>query len=451
MASPILWQNKGKTVTLLDIPRSIAAAQGTLQQPCHDHVLSAAPLHAPFLSNEPKSEKARVKLRDNTMEQQLHEEYARLLEQAVQEARGAHAREWCLPRPYVQDTPRLAKKRKLSDIIIPSTSATSSSSTNCERPGQPADLPPDLLPSLAHPGGQTVNLHRMRLRQTHSSTGDSADEDMTVDPRLVANASASAASLAVSTTTQSPIYRFRIPAQATCYLSDCSDARSFRAAIRAQAQQRDTRKAFDCILLDPPWPNRSVKRTHQTAGSTYATLATLHAVRAVLLGMDVDMLMAEDCLVGVWITNRPAVRDLVLGAHGGLFACWGVELVEEWVWLKTTAHGEPVTQLDALWRKPYEVLLLGRKQRRASSRPAPPGGLDEVKRRVILSVPDLHSRKPCLKALVEPLMADADDYRALEVFARHLVAGWWSWGDECIKFNWEGCWRGEDAEHTSPD
>ena len=32
MASPILWQNKAQTVTLLDVPRSIAAAQSTLLQ-----------------------------------------------------------------------------------------------------------------------------------------------------------------------------------------------------------------------------------------------------------------------------------------------------------------------------------------------------------------------------------------------------------------------------------
>ncbi|KAK3076285.1 hypothetical protein LTS18_013420, partial [Coniosporium uncinatum] len=31
--------------------------------------------------------------------------------------------------------------------------------------------------------------------------------------------------------------------------------------------------------------------------------------------------------------------------------------------------------------------------------------------------------------------------RGLEVFARHLVEGWWSWGDEVLKFSWDGCWR----------
>ena len=157
-----------------------------------------------------------------------------------------------------------------------------------------------------------------------------------------------------------------------------------------------------------------------------------------LVGMDLDMLMANDCLVGVWITNSAAVRGLVLD-EGGLFEEWGLTLVEEWVWLKTTSRGEPVTPPDAVWRKPYEVLLLGRRGQASNGSVSGPAN---VKRRVIAGVPDLHSRKPCLKALVESIfMSDKKDYRALEVFARYLVSGWWSWGNECLKFNWEGSWQ----------
>lgn len=115
-------------------------------------------------------------------------------------------------------------------------------------------------------------------------------------------------------------------------------------------------------------------------------------------------------------------------------------LEEEWIWIKTTVHGEPATELDSLWRKPYEVLLLGRA-------PADALGVAEhaenPKRRVIAAVPDLHSRKPCLKGFVEEYVPDPHNYRALEVFARYLVAGWWSWGDEVFKYNWEGYWRSE--------
>ena len=60
---------------------------------------------------------------------------------------------------------------------------------------------------------------------------------------------------------------------------------------------------------------------------------------------------------------------------------------------------------------------------------------------MIAAVPDVHSRKPCLKSLIEEAFEfKAGEYRALEVFARGLVAGWWSWGDECLRFQWEGWW-----------
>jgi N6-adenosine-specific RNA methylase IME4 len=169
--------------------------------------------------------------------------------------------------------------------------------------------------------------------------------------------------------------------------------------------------------------------------------------------MDLDMLMSENCLVGVWITNKSAVRDLVLGAQG-LFAAWGVSLVEEWIWVKTTINGEPVTPVNGVWRKPYEVLLLGR-FRRGTQSPTNADSYEYVQTRVIASVPDLHSRKPCLEELIEPLMPDPTSYRALEVFARHLVAGWWSWGNECAKFNHEHCWAAipsnDDATEYAPN
>jgi N6-adenosine-specific RNA methylase IME4 len=202
-------------------------------------------------------------------------------------------------------------------------------------------------------------------------------------------------------------------------------------------------KKFDIILLDPPWPNRSVKRTHKTAHSTYSTAQSLEEIYQLIIGMDLDVWMPDSCLVAIWITNKPAVRDLVLGENG-LFDCLGVELVEEWVWLKTTVHGEPMTPIDSVWRKPYEVLLIGRKSGRYSTQSEDtPKAHVQIPRKVVISVPDLHSRKPCLKELLEAYIPDSSSYRALEIFARHLVAGWWSWGNECIKFNGKQYWQPE--------
>lgn len=155
-----------------------------------------------------------------------------------------------------------------------------------------------------------------------------------------------------------------------------------------------------------------------------------------------DMLMGATCLVAVWITNKQAIRETVLGQNG-LFETWGIDLIEEWLWLKTTVYGEPVSELSAVWRKPYEVLLVGRK--RGHLLPCAAVPREELRSRVVISVPDLHSRKPCLKKLIEHFLPE--QHRVLEVFARHLVSGWWSWGDECLKFNWQGFWKGDHNEH----
>ena len=115
---------------------------------------------------------------------------------------------------------------------------------------------------------------------------------------------------------------------------------------------------------------------------------------------------------------------------------------EEWVWLKVTSNGEPVTELDGLWRKPYEVLLVGRKRLGdETGRKNGAGEGREVKRRLLVAVPDLHSRKPNLRELIEPMMPDPRGCRALEVFARILTARWWAWGDECLKYNWTEFWK----------
>ena len=60
--------------------------------------------------------------------------------------------------------------------------------------------------------------------------------------------------------------------------------------------------------------------------------------------------------------------------------------------------------------------------------------------RFLVSVPGYHSQKPCLKEFIEPLLVDHTHYQALEIFARNLTAGWCSWGNEVLKYNWEARW-----------
>ncbi|KAL7627525.1 hypothetical protein AAE478_001718 [Parahypoxylon ruwenzoriense] len=182
---------------------------------------------------------------------------------------------------------------------------------------------------------------------------------------------------------------------------------------------------FDLIVLDPPWPSRSVKRKQ----NSYATAYGMQEARDLMTQVPVASHLKPDGLVAVWVTNKAAVADLLTCA-GGIFSQWGVEPVGEWVWLKITSSGDPVVDVESRWRKPWERILLGRKGGSPMKAPIPT--------KVIMGVPDFHSRKPNLRALFEGILPES--YTGLEVFARNLTAGWWSWGNEVLHFQQQHHW-----------
>ncbi|KAI1845738.1 hypothetical protein JX266_008103 [Neoarthrinium moseri] len=183
--------------------------------------------------------------------------------------------------------------------------------------------------------------------------------------------------------------------------------------------------AFDLILLDPPWPSRSVRRKRES----YATAYDMHETKNLLSLIPVAAHLNPDGLVALWVTNKPAVIDL-LRSPGGIFDLWGLEPIGEWIWVKVTNSGEPIVDPQSSWRKPWERLLIARKK----------GGTArlDAERKVIFGVPDLHSRKPNLRRLFGNTLPE--DYVGLEIFARNLTAGWWSWGDQTLMFQHRHHW-----------
>ena len=163
-----------------------------------------------------------------------------------------------------------------------------------------------------------------------------------------------------------------------------------------------------------------------------------------------DQTGSRESLAAIWITNaeksRRAAYEALLGT--------GFDICEEWIWIKTTAGGQPVSLLEALWRKPYEILVIGRKKQTSTDNRSESDllGIDpaSIHRRVIAAVPDLHSRKPNLKVVFERLFFASNSYSALEVFARNLTAGWWACGNEVLKFNSHDCWtKSGNEDHAS--
>ncbi|KAI9248591.1 MT-A70-like protein, partial [Phascolomyces articulosus] len=172
------------------------------------------------------------------------------------------------------------------------------------------------------------------------------------------------------------------------------------------------------IVMDPPWPNKSVRRS-----SKYETQDIYD-----LFQIPIPELLAPEGVVAVWVTNKPKFRRFIIDK---LFKSWGLKEIGIWYWLKVTTENEPVIPLDSPHRKPYEQLILGI---RASTSTTTTNKITTIPQQyAIVSVPCCrHSRKPPLDTLLKPYLLE--DPKCLEMFARCLTPGWTSWGNECLKF-----------------
>lgn len=367
----ILYQADDSNVTLLDIPRSIELAQGESGE-SNKRIISSIPLDHPYPSVEPKSAKAKSRLGEVLIEDLLLQKHLQL---ALESLKESYDGIWCLPRVAEKlEIQKSGKKRKMMERVTDD--------------GAEDD------------------------RQNTRSVAVQQDEAFGL-PLLLHNPK----STSRCTTTTPDGLRTRLPPLSTALQGDM-----------ASTLQTFTQSAplFNLIIMDPPWPNRSARRK-----SLYSISYSTIEIQALLSTIPVFDHLAEDGLVAVWVTNKPAFRDLLLREEG-LFDEWGIDLVEEWVWVKVTANGEMICALDSVWRKPYEILLVGRKKGvgRTESK--------EVRRKVVVAVPELHSRKPNLKGLFEKMIGTR--YEALEVFARNLTAGWWAWGNEVLEFQRDEHW-----------
>ncbi|XP_057681008.1 N(6)-adenine-specific methyltransferase METTL4 isoform X1 [Corythoichthys intestinalis] len=204
-----------------------------------------------------------------------------------------------------------------------------------------------------------------------------------------------------------------IPPRAAFLLSDFS---------RMQPLLQCGRK-FDVIVLDPPWENKSVKRSRR-----YNSLPSSQLKR-----LPIPNLASPDSLVVTWVTNRPSHLRFV---RDELYPHWGVEPVAQWFWVKITTDGHFVFPLDSPHKKPYEVMVLGRYRSDAQTSPSEMcvGDVAPVQdQRLIVSVPStIHSHKPSLAEVLKPYIKG--DAKCLELFARSLQPGWTSWGNEVLRF-----------------
>lgn len=420
--SCILYENSSRTVFLIDIPTSITLGQDlphtaspepttpTKKDGKRKHILSTPPLRAPYASPpEPKTDKARAQVlqRIPALERGFHAEIEPLVREGLREIRegygkgGGDSREWCLGRHVIDD---MGAGSLMSQGNGDGDVTETEDSRAYEQALEDRDPPVILSP-------------------THANTFESISGLRDV---IVKNTSAQSAALVAG----HPPCVFNIPPLSNFLLCTLSTSRAESGSDLIPGLPRDQR--FNLILLDPPWPNRSVRRSGHYHTQTYLDMDILtqqigDILRIHLLGMGGGQ---DEPIAAIWVTNasksRKAAYDAIQSA--------GLSVCEEWVWIKTTTNGEPITPVDGLWRKPYEILMIGK--RNFQSREG------NITRRVIAAVPDVHSRKPGLKELFEKVFFSTSPagYTALEVFARNLTAGWWACGNEVLKFTEEGWW-----------
>ncbi|XP_077543759.1 methyltransferase like 4 isoform X3 [Haemaphysalis longicornis] len=185
------------------------------------------------------------------------------------------------------------------------------------------------------------------------------------------------------------------------------------------------RGSYDFILMDPPWENKSAKRKR-----TYATLRCDQLQSALPLP---QLASPSGCLVAVWCTAN--ARNLEFVARE-LLPSWGLAYLATWYWVKVTKYGEPVHPFDCPHKKPYEFVIFGG-----------PSCSSIINDKVFVSVPSsVHSHKPPLSELVRPFIKNGG--KCLEVFARYLVPGWTSVGNEVLKLQHESLY--EPSNHEPP-
>ncbi|KAH7977261.1 hypothetical protein HPB49_000168 [Dermacentor silvarum] len=202
-----------------------------------------------------------------------------------------------------------------------------------------------------------------------------------------------------------------LPANARAQIGDVRDLGPFLTG------------SYDFVLLDPPWENKSARRKR-----TYSTLPRDELLSALPLRR---LASPRGCLVAVWCTANGGHLRFVARE---LLPSWGLTYLATWYWVKVTKHGEPVRPFDCPHKKPYEFVVFGG-----------PSSVSIPQDKVFVSVPScVHSHKPPLsgepttahvaRAFSTPLVRPfvKDDAKCMEVFARYLVPGWTSVGNEVV-------------------
>lgn len=183
-----------------------------------------------------------------------------------------------------------------------------------------------------------------------------------------------------------------------------------------------THKKYQVIYADPPWRYNTSMNVQGSCTTHYNTMTNDE-----LSDLPVSQIADNTCALFMWATN-PKLPDAI-----ALMKAWGFEYKTVFkVWRKTNNDGTPVLCPGWWSRSSVELLLVGtkgyplKKWKTTCSEP-----------QEFASVREAHSKKPdAIRDAVEHFL---NVQHRVEIFARMIVPGWDSWGNEIAGYFYEGC------------
>ena len=135
--------------------------------------------------------------------------------------------------------------------------------------------------------------------------------------------------------------------------------------------------------------------------------------------LPVEALAAKHAVMFMWVVDSHVDQAIELGKAWG----FGFKTIA-FIWMKTTAAGNPRIGMGYWTRKGAEVCLMFTRGK--------PKRLDKGVREMIVAPRREHSRKPDEQyERIERLVAGP----YVELFARQSRPGWDSWGNQTTKFD----------------
>ena len=182
-------------------------------------------------------------------------------------------------------------------------------------------------------------------------------------------------------------------------------------------------KKYNIVYADPPW-SYSENWGNGAVKHHYPTMRI-----GDILTLPVMEIADSDCHLYLWVTN-PFIRE-------GLDVCaaWGFQYKQLVTWIKTYKTGDPIMGLGYYFRVCTEHCILGVK----GKLPRINKGIKNIIKTTIdieneqafHSLQGNHSEKP--SEFRDMIISHSGDLPRIELFARHSVNGWDSWGNEIGK------------------